>query len=129
MKTFKKIEEIEVWKLARELAQRIWVISQQGAFSRDFGLKNQINKACGSVMDNIAEGHGRGGNKEFINFLGYAKGSAEEIKSQLYRALDRSHLKDQEFRELFFRVEKIGTKLNNLIDYLRNSDIRGPKFK
>ncbi|MBX2927842.1 MAG: four helix bundle protein [Saprospiraceae bacterium] len=79
---FKKIEDIEAWNKARALAKQVWEVSNQGSFVRDFSLKDQINRAAGSVMDNIAEGFGRGGNKEFSNFLSIARGSAQEVKSQ-----------------------------------------------
>ena len=89
---FSCIEEIKAWKLARQLAKEIWIDTQQGTFAKDWKLKDQINDAAGSIMDNIAEGYGRGGNKEFSNFLSMARGSAQEVKSQLDRAYDRQHL-------------------------------------
>lgn len=77
---FKKIEEIEAWNKARGVAKLIWEVSSEGTFAKDFSLKDQINRAAGSVMDNIAEGFGRGGNKEFSSFLSIARGSAQEVK-------------------------------------------------
>ncbi len=68
------------------------------SFFKDFGLRDQINRASGSIMDNIAEGFERGGRKEFIQFLSYAKGSSGEVKSQLYRALDRDTLMKKHFK-------------------------------
>src|SRR5690606_5076858 len=92
MATIKEIEDIHAWRKAREFAQKAYKISNQGTFARDFPLKDQLNRSSGSTMDNIAEGFGRGGNREFANFLSYARGSAEESKSQVYRAYDRKYI-------------------------------------
>jgi four helix bundle protein len=83
MSTFKKFEEIECWKRARELTRQVYKISNGAAFAKDFGLKNQIRRAAVSVMSNIAEGHDRNGTAEFIQFLATAKGSAAEVRCQL----------------------------------------------
>jgi four helix bundle protein len=80
MATFKKFEEIECWKRARELTRRIYKISSKAAFARDFGLKDQIRRASVSVMSNIAEGYDRSGTGEFVQFLATAKGSAAEVR-------------------------------------------------
>ncbi len=128
MATIKKIEDLEVWENARIQAKNIWQIINDGPFVKDFELKNQINRSSGSVMDNIAEGFGRGGNKEFINFLSYARGSNEEVRSQLYRALDRNHIQIAQFDELCKHSNSIGMKINNLVEYLLKSSIKGQKF-
>lgn len=128
MAGIKYFEEIESWRLARELALKIWEKTQQGSFARDYALKDQINKSCGSTMDNIAEGHGRGSNGEFITFLAYARASNQEVKSQLYRALDRRHLTEAEHRELFSLANKVGTKILNFINYLKQSSLKGPRL-
>ena len=129
MATFKRFEEIEAWRLARELENKIWKYSNDGTFGQDYGLKNQINRSTGSVMDNIAEGFGRGGNKEFIQFLCISRASNDEVRSQLYRAFARKYLEEETFKQLFKESLKVGTKTNNLIQYLRKSDFRGDKFK
>src|SRR6185295_5993081 len=98
--TFRSFEEIEAWQKARVLADKIYRITQEGSFSKDFKLKDQINDSSGSIMDNIAEGFERNGSREFIQFLSIAKGSAGEVRSQLYRALDRNHISEQTFIEL-----------------------------
>ncbi|HEY6804106.1 MAG TPA: four helix bundle protein [Pyrinomonadaceae bacterium] len=99
MATFQTFEEIECWKKSRELTNRIYQASNNGAFSRDFDLRNQIRRASVSVMSNIAEGHDRGGTGEFIQFLSNSKGSAAEVRCQLYIALDQAYISNAEFAE------------------------------
>lgn len=128
MATIKSFEDLEVWKRARKLSQRIYELTLQGSFAKDFALRNQINESSGSVMDNIAEGFERGGNKEFIVFLGYSKGSAGECSSQLYRASDRNHITAELFQELNNESVEIGKMLGGLIQHLKTSPFRGSKF-
>ncbi len=128
MATVKSFEELEIWQMARALANRIYPLTLEGSFAKDFELRNQINSSSGSVMDNIAEGFERGGNKEFISFLSYAKGSAGETRSQLYRAHDRNHINDKSFNELSEEVRLLARKIGGLMTYLQKSDLRGSKF-
>lgn len=129
MTTINKFEDIEAWQLARQLSKKIYAFTIIGSFSKDFRFRDQINAASGSVMDNIAEGFGRGGRNEFINFLGIASGSLNETKSQLYRALDRNYITIEDFNLLVELAELTGTKLGNFIKYLNASVHQGPKFK
>jgi four helix bundle protein len=101
----------------------------KGSFSKDYSLKDQINRATGSVMDNIAEGFGRNGKQEFIQFLSISKSSTNEVQSQLYRALDRNHITEDEFKELYEAAETIENMTAALITYLMNSTIKGLKYK
>lgn len=87
MATINQFEELKVWPKSMDLCKEIFNLTLAGNFSKDFGLKDQINRSSGSIMDNISEGFGRKGNLEFINFLTYASGSACETKSQIYRRL------------------------------------------
>lgn len=87
MATIQKFEDLEIWQLARRLCQKIYPLTFNDPIAKDFRYKDQIRGTCGSVMDNIAEGFGRGSKLEFINSLTVAKGEAEELKSQLYRGL------------------------------------------
>jgi four helix bundle protein len=100
MSTFQSFEEIEVWQKARLLAMRVYEVSSKGSFARDFGLRDQMRRACVSIISNIAEGCERGGTKEFMQFLSVAKGSAGEVRSQLYVALDQDYLTESVFEEL-----------------------------
>lgn len=128
MATIRSFEEIEVWKRARVFAQKIYSYTSQGTFAKDYSLKDQINAASGSIMDNIAEGYGRGGNKEFITFLAYVRGSADECRSQLYRGFDRRHITEEIFTELIMEASEISKMVSGFINYLQNSDFRGSKF-
>ena len=129
MATIKRFEDIEAWELGRQLSVEIWDETNKETLANDWGLKRQINRASGSIMDNIAEGFGRGGNKEFINFLGIARASNDEVRSQLYRTLDRKHIDETNFERLYKLSVKVGVKINNFMEYLRTSEIKGQKFK
>ena len=129
MAKINRFEELEVWQLARQLANDIYWLTQEGTFSKDYELKNQINRASGSVMDNIAEGFGRANRAEFIVFLGYSLGSGTEVKSQLYRAFDRQHVKSDCFEELYSRTDRVGKMLFGLLQSLKKSPVRGLKYK
>lgn len=129
MATINKFEDIEAWQLARKLANDIYEVIAIGTFARDFELRNQISAASGSVMDNIAEGFGRGGRNEFLNFLGIASGSLNETESQLYRALDRKHINKDQFDNLYNLADQTGNKLGRFIQYLNTSEYKGAKFK
>ena len=129
MATFKQFEEIESWQLARQLTKEIYLLSNQSAFAKDFGLRDQIRRAAISVMSNIAEGSERGGTNEFVQFLSIAKGSAGEVKSQLYIDLDQNYVDQATFDRLIALAVLVAGKIGALMNYLRKSDIRGSKYK
>ena len=85
MATVQKFEDLEIWQLARELATHIFKLTQKGKLLKDFELKDHMNASAGAIMDNIAEGFGRRSRLEFVQFLSVSTGSADELKSQLYR--------------------------------------------
>ena len=127
MATIRSFEELEVWKKARMVSAEIFKATISESFFKDFGLEDQINRASGSIMDNIAEGFERGGHKEFIQFLSYAKGSAGEVKSQLYPALDRQHIYQETFQKFQDQISEIGKMLPGLISYLNKTTVEGTK--
>lgn len=127
--TIKDFTELETWQLARKLCQEVFGHIQKPDFSRDFALKDQINRSSGSVMDNIAEGFGRKGHKEFINFLLISNGSNSEVRSQLFRAFDRNYITQKELDYLIVQSEAIQAKTFAHINYLRNTDKQGYRNK
>ena len=129
MATFTKFEEIQCWQKARELTAKVYDISNRTPFSRDFGLKDQIRRASVSIMSNIPEGFDRGGTAEFIQFLSIAKGSAAEVKCQLYVAADQGYIAEDEFGELSALATQTGSMTAGLITYLRGSGYKGTKYK
>jgi len=129
LSTWKSFEEIEAWQLAREFSKDIYGLMENTSLKNDYKLKDQINGSSGSIMDNISEGFERNGNKEFIQFLFIAKASAGESRSQLYRIVDRNYISQEEFQVLREKVLLVSKKIQALINYLGNSDYKGPKYK
>lgn len=128
MNSFKTFEDIEAWQKARELNKQIYKISNLGSFKKDFSLKDQIRRASVSIISNIAEGFERDGRKEFIQFLSIAKGSAGEVRSLLFVAIDNDYIEKEEFKTLYANANEIGKMIGGLINYLRSSYIKGSKF-
>lgn len=124
----KSFEELPVWQKARELVKYIYSLTRKDAFSRDFSLVDQIRRASASVMSNIAEGFERGSNAEFIQFLYISKGSAGEVRTQLYIAFDQEYISRDEFRKGFDLCRDVSGQLSGLIDYLKGSKLKGEKF-
>jgi four helix bundle protein len=121
MPTIHRFEEIEAWKTARELTTLIYDLSNQGKFERDFGLKDQIRRASVSVMSNIAEGFESKTQPLFIKYLGYAKASAGEVRSQLYVARDLSYISSEDFNKTFLLAEKVSGQIARFIAYLEHN--------
>ncbi|MGZ8426610.1 MAG: four helix bundle protein [Candidatus Binatia bacterium] len=125
----KLFEDLEVWKEARRLTQRIYQLTKDESFAKDFGLRDQIRRAAESVMSNIAEGFERGGNQEFVQFLYVAKASCGEVRSQVYVALDQSYVASTAVDELTNSFKRLSSMISNLITYLRKSGMKGEKFR
>lgn len=117
-------EDLQVWIDSRILVKSIYQLTSDGKFSRDFGLREQFQRAAVSIMNNIAEGFERNNNKEYIKFLGYSKGSAGEVRSMLYVATDLGYISQDSFNTLYQMSINIITQLSNFIKYLKSSSIK-----
>lgn len=121
-------ESLEVYKEATIFCDAIWDMITNTSLNNDYKLREQLNGSSGSVMDNIAEGFGRGGNKEFIMFLGYSRGSCSESKAQLLRCFRRNHIDEITYQKLNLQAENLINQLSKFINYLKSSERKGSKF-
>lgn len=128
MASITSFTDLEIWKLSVELHNEIFALTKVEPLSKDVSLKDQMNRSSGSIMDNIAEGFGRG-RLEFVQFLTIARGSSSELQSQLYRCLKRHYITESIFTKLNELADKTGKKIGSLINYLNQSNLQGPKFK
>ena len=113
-----RFEELDVWQRARELTRSVYDPSDQGAFARDLGLRDQKRRAAVPVMPNIAEGFESRTQGLFIEFLGRAGGSAGELRAQFYIALDRDYLTQDQFAAALRQAETCSRQIARLIQYL-----------
>lgn len=121
MARFEKFEDIIAWQRARDLTANIYRVTEENAFSKDFALKDQVRRASVSVMANIAEGFGRKSNSEFANFLNIARGSANELQSLLYVAVDLRYISPEEFGDLYSVLGEISKMTLSLAKFLRSA--------
>lgn len=119
MGTFRRFEEIKAWQSARDVTRKVYEITNEGKFARDFGLRDQLRRASASVMANIAEGFGRNSDKEFANFLNIAIGSAIEAQTHLYIALDQKYIDQSRQIELHDNFTQIVRMCKSLSQHLR----------
>ena len=122
MAGFAKVEEMAVWRHARAFVSEVYAATRSAPFCRDFGLRDQIQRATVSIGSNIAEGFERQGNKEFVRFLWIAKGSAAEVTTQLYFAKDLGYINEEQFTSLFTHAKQISGMIYNLIDSIKVSE-------
>ena len=115
-----RFEDIEAWQLARELARKIYTLTKNAMFAKDFGLRGQIQGAAGSSMHNIAEGFDSESNAEFIRFLRYAKRSCTEVQSELYMAMDQQYITEAEFQNVYEHAGRTRAAIRGFINYLTN---------
>lgn len=130
MATIYRFEDLPIWQQARTLCNKVFkIIEGNQSFFNDFRFRDQARASAGSVMDNIAEGFERSSRLEFVNFLGIAKGSTGEIRSQLYRSIDNNYVERLEGLALIDEYEKLAQEIAGFISYLNKSTIKGQKFK
>ena len=128
MASIERFEDIEAWQAARQLRQTVYRLTRLKPFASDFALVDQIRRAAISIGANVAEGFERGGNREFIQFLSHAKGSAAEVKDELYCALDQSYLSRDQFDEAYRLAYATSRLLGGFMTYLRKAELSGHKF-
>jgi len=129
MSRIERFEDIEAWKISRDLTRNVYIETNKGLFAKDFGLRDQIRRASISIMSNIAEGFERGGDKEFVQFISQAKGSSAEVRAQLYVAFDQCYIEKETFDRLADLTIQINSMLARLMKYLRDSEYKGSKYK
>ena len=122
MTTIKNFEELKAWQKARELAGYVYELTRHEKFTRDFGLRDQIQRAASSAMHNIAEGFESGSDPEFISFLKMTRRSAGEVQSQLYLALDVDYITEDERQKAYNLATEVKKLINGMMTYLRKTD-------
>jgi len=127
MSTVKSFEELTIWQEARELTNKIYILSKKFPKEELYGLTSQIRRASVSIMSNIAEGFNRRSTKEFINFLIISRASISEVQNDLYISLDLNYINKKDFETIYNHAQKISMSINKLITYLRSQVKTYPK--
>lgn len=122
MAKIKRFEEIKAWQVARALTRQVYAVTKTNPFARDFALRDQITRASGSIMHNIAEGFDAETNVEFVRFLGYAKRSCTEVQSQLYVAIDQDYIDQDAFQRMYDMAGEARAAIRGFMEYLRNNE-------
>ena len=120
MAGFKKFEDIMAWQKARKATKKVYEITSDGKFAKDFGFRDQIRRSGVSIMANIAEGQGRNSDKEFANFLNIAHGSVAETQSHLYIAVDLEYINQTDFSKIYSLLDEVAKMTMSLMKHLRN---------
>ncbi len=121
MTSVERFDDLRIWSLARDVAGLIYRLTAEPAFSRDFVLRDQLRRAAVSISSNIAEGFSRRSNKEFVQFLFIAKGSAAEAQSQLYLARDQAYIAEQDFDKVYAEIDALAKQISRFITYLKGA--------
>ena len=121
MPPVEKFEDLRVWQTARQIVSSIYRLSSVDGFSKDYALRDQIRRAAISIPSNISEGFARRSNREFVQFLFIAKGSAAEVENQLYLALDQGYITQEEFNSVYEGLELLSKQLSKFITYLKKA--------
>ena len=129
MNKIERFEDILAWQKARVLTKDIYACAKTGLFARDYGVRDQVQRASVSAMANIAEGFERGGDREFLQFLSNSKGSCGEVKSHLYVALDQNYLTQLNFDQLYGKADEVSRLVGGFMNHLRQSELGGHKYK
>src|SRR5688572_6974585 len=129
MATIQRFEDLQVWQKSRQLCQKIYPLTFLEPIFSDYRFRDQIRGTLGSIMDNIAEGFGRGSRLEFINALNISRGETDELKSQLHRGYDVRYFTESQFHDFYILADEITRMITSLITYLNKSKIKGQKFK
>lgn len=129
MATVKRFEQLLSWQKARVLTHFIYQLTKRSSFDRDYGLKNQIQRAAVSTMANQAEGFSRGTKIELINYFFIAKGSAGEVQSLLYAALDQRYITKKEFQKGYQLAEEVQRLIQTFTDKVKSGALKGLQYK
>ena len=129
MSKAEKFEDLTIFQKARDLCKEVYAVTKEGEFHKDTRFVQQIHASAGSVMDNIAEGYERDGNKEFINFLYIAKGSCGEVRSQIIRASDVGFIDNDTATRLYNDCLNLSKSIAKFIKSLKTSGLSGLKFQ
>ena len=119
MSKINSFEDLKVWQLARMLSKDIYLITQKDRFSKDFSLKDQINRSAGSTMDNIAEGFDRSSDADFSRFLYMSLGSASEVKSMIHLAERLNYIDMLVKDDLLLKSDEVSKIIRGLIKSLK----------
>ena len=129
MATITDFRDLKCWQEAREIAKDIYGLTRQGDFAKDFGLRDQIQRAAVSIGSNIAEGFERDSNQELVKFLSYAKGSAGEVISQLHTAFDVGYISNDALEMMVSRLKGASALIARFQASIRSSAIKGRYYK
>jgi four helix bundle protein len=121
MAKIERFEDIQAWQKARMLVKEVYSVSNSGLFAKDFGLRDQVRRAAVSIMLNVAEGFARKTNREFVQFLVIAHGSAAEVQAALYVALDQEYLAEPQFKAIYRLADETSKIIMGLSSYLKKS--------